>query len=136
DRLSRDADATAVQRGQRDLEALTLGADTVRDRHPALVNPRLARVGGADPELVLRLAHGEAGRALLDDEGGDAAMRRGLIGLSEHQGERRLAPVGDEQLATGDDVVLAVAPGQRGLMAGVGAGLGLGEREAAVGLAG
>jgi hypothetical protein len=61
DGLGGDADASTVQRGQRDLESLALGADTVRDRHPALVEDQLGGVGGADPELVLLLADGEAG---------------------------------------------------------------------------
>jgi len=54
-----------------------------------------------------------------------------LVGLGEHEGQRGLAPVADEQLAAGDHVLLAVAAGRGGLVAGVGAGLGLGEREAA-----
>src|SRR4029453_18336912 len=78
----------------------------------------------------------EAGRSLLDDEGGDAAMAPGAIGLAEDERERRLAAGGDEALAAVEHVVIAVARRDRRLVRGVGAGLRLREREAAGGEAG
>ena len=58
-----------------------------------------------------------------------AAFR--LVGLHEHERRRGLTPAGDEDLAAVDDVLVAVAPRERVLIRGVGAGLRLGERETA-----
>src|SRR4029079_15253558 len=96
------------------------------------VEEELGGVRGADPELVLGLARGESRRALLDREGGDAVIALRAVRLTEHERERRLAPVRDEALAAFDDVVLAVAHSHGALFRGVRARLRLGEREAAV----
>ena len=63
--------------------------------------------GAADAELVLFLADGEAGRAALDQEGGEIlASRRSDLGEDgEEVGE---AAVGDPHLLAVEDVVRAV----------------------------
>ncbi len=58
-------------------------------------------------------------------------MARRAVGLGEDEGRVGLASVGDEDLAAAEHVGVALAGGQGGLVARVGAGLGLGEREAA-----
>ena len=59
------------------------------------------------------------GRALLDEERRDPVVSLGPIRLGEHEGGARLAPVGDEDLAAVEHVAVAVAHGQRVLVAGV-----------------
>ena len=87
-------------------------AEAVRRGHPAPLEHELGRVRGAKPELVLDLRDEKPGRALLDQERRDAAVRTLGIGLGEDQGHRRLPAVRHEHLAPIEHVVVAVAPGR------------------------
>src|SRR4029453_13465481 len=71
--LRADADAAFVERLDRDLVALADLAEDLRFRHDAVFEDGVARAAGADAELVLFLADGEARGAAIDDECGDAA---------------------------------------------------------------
>jgi hypothetical protein len=59
-RLGRDADAAAVQRGHGDLEALALLAQQVFLRDLHIVEDQLAGGGGADAQLVVVVAEGQS----------------------------------------------------------------------------
>src|SRR5256885_13913172 len=72
-RLRGDADASAVEGGQRDVKAPAFLADPVGGGDAAGVEDQLGGVGGAGAELVLRLADREAGRAPFDDQPADPA---------------------------------------------------------------
>src|SRR6266542_5078489 len=109
DGLRRDADATAVERGERDLEALTDLAEKVRGGHAAVLEYELRGIGPADAELVLQLAHAEAGCALLDDERGNAPMAGVGIRLREHERNVSACAVGDEVLRPIQHPFVAVA---------------------------
>ena len=124
------------------LEAASLhGPDEARRRHDEILEDELGGVHALVAELADRLHHAEPTgrgiRALLDDEAGHPAVARSRRRIGEReQGERvALAAVGDEHLRPGQHEVVAPAArdGADGL--DVGARLGLGEAEAAAGLA-
>src|SRR5476651_791249 len=68
DHLRADADASLVQRLDRDLVPLTHRAQHVCRGHLDSVEDELRGARGADAELVLLLAHGEPLELPLDDE--------------------------------------------------------------------
>src|ERR687888_1594955 len=96
-----DREAALVEPVHRDLEALSLLADQVLGRELDVLEEELAGRAGPDAELVLRVRRREAGRALLDDEGGDALVLRGRVRLREDE-----RVVGDRGVR--DPVLLAV----------------------------
>src|SRR5690606_3526775 len=120
--------------GVGDLEPLVDLAEDLAARQAAIVELQ-DRVGVAAMAYVaVALAHGEALRALVDEEGGDAllrtARRRLLAGGHEDDGEVGDVGVGDEVLGAVQDPVAAVGPGAGLHAAQVGPGAGLGHREA------
>ena len=108
-------------------EPLALGADEVPGRDAHVVEDRLAGRRALDAELVLELADAEAGAVGLDDEGGEPP--RLAVGDREHDVEVGDAEVGDPVLGAVDHPLVAVAARGGDHAAGVGAGLGLGQRE-------
>src|SRR5690606_26766458 len=74
---------------------------------------------------------GQAGGVGGHEEGGLAAVAGGGGGAGGEQHDIGPGAVGDEHLAAVDDVVVAVPTGAGGEVAGVGAGAGLGQPEAA-----
>ena len=72
DGLRGGAQARALERAQRDRQALADLADHVLLGHAHVVEDRLPGRRGADPELVLELADAEARPVGLDDERGQA----------------------------------------------------------------
>ena len=103
---------------------------TAESRHPDVGEEELGRGLAAEPELALDLAGLEAGHVGRDQERGDAA-RPVVAGAGEDQRDVGPGAVGDEQLLAVDHPVVAVARRPRRQVAGVGAGVGLGEPEAA-----
>ena len=65
--------ARVVEAAHQHAHAAADVADHVLRRHLAILEHQLAGVGPAYAELVEFLGSGEAGHALLDEEGGDAA---------------------------------------------------------------
>ncbi len=92
-----------------------------------VVEDRLAGRRALDAELVLELADAEAGAVGLDDEGGEAA--RLAVRDREDDVEVGDAEVRDPVLGAVDDPLVAVAARGGDHAAGVGARLGLGQRE-------
>ena len=90
DHLRADADASFVQRLDRDLVALADLAEHVRARHAAVLEQQLARAARADAELVFLLADREPGEAALDEKRGDAAVAGVGIDVGEDDEEVRL----------------------------------------------
>ena len=97
----------------------------------------LARAHARDLGQLLRVA--DAGRAagrdvdgvLGDDQAGDAAVALSRIGAGGDREDLSDAGVGDEALGAVEDEMVALVHGGRGGAAGVAAGAGLGEPEAA-----
>jgi hypothetical protein len=83
---------------------------------------------GADAELVFLLADGEAGCSLLNQEGGDALIALGEVGVRDDDEEVGFDRVGDPEFLAGEVVVIALVRRLAGEGKGVGAGAGLGER--------
>ena len=83
DHLRADADASFVQRLDRDLVALADGAEHVRRGHFDVVENQLRRARRADAELVFLLADAESLEAALDDERRDALVARRRIRVGE-----------------------------------------------------
>src|SRR6266516_3148820 len=67
-----DIDPSTIQRGERDLEALSLRADTICSRDCALLEDQFARGRRMQAQLALPFAEREAGRLLFDDKATDA----------------------------------------------------------------
>ena len=134
ERLRRDADAAAVERGHGDGEALALFVEHVLRRDLKALEEQLGRARAVDAHLLFDLADREAGPGLLDDERADAlvAQRRILRGVGD--ADARLRAVRDPHLAAGQREATRGLGGAGLERGGVGAGLGLGERVAADGL--
>ena len=129
--LGGDADAAAVECGERDFVAFAFAADAIGFGDFAIGEDEFAARGGVDAEFFFFLADLEAGRAFFDDECGDAFFAFGRIGVDVDDGCVGGAAVGDPGFGAVDDVFVALLDGfglQRG---GVGAGLRLGEGVAA-----
>ena len=134
DGLRGRAQARALERPQGDRQPLALLADQVRRRDAHVVEHRRAGRRALDAELVLELAHREALAIGLDDEGAHAPVL--AVGHREHDVEVGDAGVRDPVLGAVDDPLVAVADGGRAHRGGVGAGLGLAQREGGRPLAG
>ena len=91
---------------------------------------QLAGGAGAHAELVFLLADAESGDVFFDKKGGDAVLRRGAIRDGHSNHDVGILRVGDEILGAIQDPALAVLDGFGAHGAGVGAGLGFGERPA------
>src|SRR2546422_188336 len=107
--LRGNADAPAVERGERDLVAFALSADSVLDGHFAVGEGKLDAGRGVDAEFLLFFADFEARRAALDHQRGDAlfALWRGRIYIDD-RGVSGTA-VGGPSLRAGPDVAGALA---------------------------
>ena len=126
--LRADTDAAFVQRFDGDLVALAGLAENSLARQLAVVEEELAGGGGADAELVFLAADGEAGRALFDEEGGDAAVALCGIEGGKNNEETGFARIGDPELAAIEAVAGAGEFGAGLEREGIGAGAGFRER--------
>ena len=121
-----DAEPAGVERGERDLHAVALGADALVDRDPRPVEEHLRRHVAGQPHLLLGSPEAHAGRVRGDDERAQA-LGRVLVGTREEDVVVGARAVADPLLGAGDDVRVAVE-GRAGLdRADVGAGLRLGQ---------
>src|SRR5436190_8746732 len=133
-----DVDAAELEAAGSLHEALALdAAEQVLLRHAVVVEAQLAGVDGAVAHL-LQLAVDVEARALLGDEHAHALVARLGVGVGLDQQQRHVAvqAVGDPGLRAVDDVVVAVEPGDRADRLQVGAGVRLGQAQAAAHLAG
>ena len=131
ERLRRDADAAAVQRRHRDLEALTFLAEQVFLGHLDVVEDQLRGGRGADAHFVVMVAEGEAPPAFFDDKGRDAARADIRRGDREYHIGIRLGGVSDKDLAAVEQVVVAFVDGGGLGAACIRTGVGLGQAERA-----
>src|SRR5207245_6936213 len=89
DRAGRDRIAPRVERGHRDLEAVTDLAEPVRIGHSDIVEDELARIRRAQPQLSVERLAAVGLPVALEHERRDAfGFLRG-IALGEHEGELR-----------------------------------------------
>ena len=137
DAARRHVDAAERQPAGRLHEALALdAADQVVLGDAVVLEHQLARVDRVVAELLELLADAEA--LLLGRDEQAHALVAGLgvgIGLHQHREAGALDAVGDPGLGAVDDVVVAVAPRRHADRLQVGAGVGLGQRQAAADLA-
>src|SRR3954451_3125264 len=103
-------------------------AEQVVHRDANGVEHELGGLRGPDPELVLLLAHAEAGRVLRDDERGLAAVAERRIDRRDDDVDVGDPAVGAEDLGAVEDPFVAVALRRRPQRADVRAGAGLGDR--------
>src|SRR5206468_17245 len=110
DRTRRDVDPPRLETAHDLAEAASPdAADESRGRAGEVLENQLGGVDALVAELADRLHHGEAGRALLDDEARHAAVARLGEGIGDGQQRERvaLATVGHEHFRAGDHVGLA-----------------------------
>ncbi len=131
DRLRGDADAPALEIGERDLQAHAFRAEPIGDGHAHVLEDEGAGVGGMLAELQLHPLDAEAGRIRRHDEGRQPGLPLVGIGHREDDRDLRVLPRGDELLGAVDDVMIALAPRARADRGGVGARVRLGQAEAA-----
>ncbi len=130
----RDADAADVEDVQELLEAGAARAEQVLLGHAAVAEAQRARVGGVPAHLPVRLALLVAGGAVGDDDVGD--LLAGGVVLARDRGDADHARdvgagVRDELLGAVDHPFAVLQPRARARVAGVRAGLGLGQPERA-----
>ena len=107
--LRTDADPSFVQGLDRNLVAFANLAKEVSTRDAALFKEQFARAARADAELVLFLAHREAGQSAFNEKRGDAAMAGIGIDGREHDEEIGFVRVRDPQLAAGEDPLVTIS---------------------------
>src|SRR6478672_1978802 len=131
-----DRIAAGLQGSHRDLEAVADLSEqrVVGDLH--VVEPERSRVRGPQPELAVDLLRGEPLRLGRDEKAGDPAVSLLRVGLGKDQ--RHLGHVAerDPHLLAGDPPAPVDLHRARAHRRGIGAGVGLGQPEAAEGLAG
>src|SRR3989441_379955 len=120
--------ARDVEGSHRDPEPLALFAQPLVDGHRAVGEVERHRGRGADAQLLLLLADREAGRALLDEEGGDALRAQLRVHCGEDDDDVGVVAVGAPLLGAVQHVTVALADRRRAQPRGVGAGAGLRER--------
>jgi GntR family transcriptional regulator len=131
-------DAPEFEAAYRMLEAATLLlADELVCRYPAVLEHELGAVDGAVAQLLQLLAHREA-LALLGQEQAHALVRGGglRIGLGQDGEAGAMDAVGDPGLGAVEHIVVAIATRHGADALQVGAGIGLGQADAATDLAG
>ena len=127
----RDHRALKIEPAHHDRHAAVFVANEILCRHAAVFEHQLGGLAAAKAHLGQLLRDLEAGKILLDDEGGNAVRRLSLVGLGidqQHVGDRS---IGDVDLAAVEHVVIAIAPrsgAHRSQRVGAGAGLGEAQR--------
>ena len=129
--LRGNADAPAVERGERDLVAFALGADSVLDGYFAVGEGKLDAGRGVDAEFLLFFADFEARRAALDHQRGDALFAFWRVRIYIDDRGVSGAAVGDPGLRAVHDVAVAFAHGMGRERRGIRPRLRLGEGVAA-----
>ena len=129
-------DASAVENAHGIDKALAFGSEQVFPGNFAVLKDQLGGVGGAQAEFVLLLAGAKAGRAALDDEGGETARTDGFIGDGNDHNYVGVGAIGDEGLGAVEHPSVILAGGRAARAAGVRAAVGLGQRPGANVLAG
>src|SRR3984957_17557174 len=81
--LRGDADAAAVERFQRDSEALAFFAQAIFRGYAAILQRNFRGAREAQSHFIFVAADAEAGKIRLDEKGGDAAAACGGIGFGE-----------------------------------------------------
>src|SRR5713101_1651071 len=105
-RAGADIDASAVEPGHGDLEAVALRPQAVGDRHLAVLEHHRASRLAVPAELLLLLAERQTRRSSLDNKCGDAA--RPLPAGAQHDDIDVAAPAaGDERLGAVHDIMIA-----------------------------
>ncbi len=135
-RLRRDADATAVERRQRDLQPFAGSAEHVLLRYLEIVEHDLAGVAGAMTELLLAAGDDIARRVGPSHEAGDPVLAGGGIRHRDDHGDARALASGDEILGAAKNETAVPLLGTSPEIAGVGAGLRLAQQERRHGFAG
>ena len=92
DRLGGDADAAALEVGERYLQPLTFLAEALVFGHAHVLEHQVTRIGRVLAELFLDLGDDEAGRVGRDDEGGNPLLAGVGVGDGEH--DRHLSVAG------------------------------------------
>ena len=124
-----DAEPSLIEAGQGSLEPPDAGQHR-RCGQADIVEDQLGGHGGPQRHLLVDLPRREAGRVSRDDESANP-----VIGLRPHDRDVCDRAVGDPHLRAVEHPVVGVALGSRAHAGRIGAEVGLGEAEAADGLA-
>ncbi len=130
-RLRCDADAAAVERFERDSQALAFFAQAIFCRDAAILQRNFGGAREVQSHFIFVAADAKAGKIWLDQKGGDAAAAGCGVGLREDDVDAGDSAVGDPGFCAVEDVVIAFAHGAGLDSGGVGAGLRFGEAEGA-----
>ncbi|MNC14665.1 hypothetical protein D3C75_624520 [compost metagenome] len=128
-RLRSDADAAAFKVGQGNPVAFALLAQTIGQRHLHVFEEDLAGVGRMLAELVFDPRDFVARRIGRHYKGADATFAGTRIGHRKHDHHPGILPGGDELLAAVEHIMIAFQARTGFQAAGVGTGLGLGQRK-------
>ena len=131
DGLGRDADAPALEVGERDFIAFAFLAEKVRRRNPQVFEGQLGGVGRGLAHLFFEAGDDVALGFRGYDEGGYAFLAGVLVGNGEYQRYIRVFAGGDELLGAVEDIMVAVFSGGCAQRRRVRSGLRLGEPERA-----
>ena len=130
-RLRGNADATAVERAERNLQALPFSAENVFGGHATILENNFSGARESKAHLVFVAADAKARRGGLDEKRRDSASTDGWIGLGEDNVDVRESAVRHPALRAVQDVGIAIADGACLNSGGVGPGLRFGEAEPA-----
>ncbi len=122
-----DGNAPAVENPQAIDESFAHFSEHLRIREPAIGEQHLAGGAGAHAQLVFLLADSESRKALFEDEGRDAVMRRGAIRYCHGDAYVGILRVGGECLAAVQHPARAIFYGFGARSARVGAGFRFGQ---------
>jgi len=108
-RLRGDADASAIERRERDLIPFAFVSDAAADRHFASVNEKFTHAVAWMPSFFSSFPGFESGRAALDRQSRDSFFAFRRIGV--YIDDRRVshAAIGDPRLGAVDNVAVAFA---------------------------
>ncbi len=129
--LRGDADAAAIEGGERDFVAFAFVAYALGDGYFTVGEDQLAASSGADAKFFFFFAGLESGRALFNDQRGYTLFTFLGMRVDVHDSRVRRAAVGDPRFCAVEDIFVAALDGFRLQRGGVGAGLRFGERVAA-----
>ena len=105
DGLRGDADASAIERGERDFQALALFTEAIGGGDFAIVENNFDGGRGALAHFVFVTADREAGEGGFDEEGGNSLPGEFRLRFGEDEIDAGVGTVGDPGFGAGEEIV-------------------------------